>query len=166
MDGVIRGAFLAVITSSLLMTAASAQEAEALPDAPSSITSGTFIAETTTKLPVANPTESNPIDRKFIGLAIISTGSTFADSFTTLFATQNWLAGKKNVCNVEVQSAYLYGTHPTAGRVYSVASAKSAVSIVTAYYLRKHRSRFWSAPLVVNSIISLQGVTQNLIACN
>jgi hypothetical protein len=110
--------------------------------------------------------EVNPIDKKFIGLAIISTGSTFADSYTTLFARQNWLAGKKGVCNVEVQSAYLYGTHPTVGRSYAVASVKSVSSALAAYYLRRHHNRFWSLPLVANSIISLQGVSQNMVACN
>jgi hypothetical protein len=97
---------------------------------------------------------------------LISTGSTFADSYTTLFARENWLAGKKGVCNVEVQSAYLYGTHPTVGRTYAVASAKSATSVLAAYYLRKHHSKFWSLPLVANSIISLQGVGQNMATCN
>ena len=106
------------------------------------------------------------MDAKFISLAVISTGSTFADSYTTLFARQNWLAHKQGVCNVEVQSPYLYGTHPTVGRAYAVASAKSAGSVLAAYYLRKHHNRFWSAPLVVNSIMSLEGVTQNMIACN
>jgi len=43
---------------------------------------------------------------------------------------------------------------------------KSASSLFAAYYLRKHHSKFWSAPLLVNSVISLQGVTQNMIACN
>jgi hypothetical protein len=110
--------------------------------------------------------EKKPLDATFLGLALISTGSTFADSYTTLFARQNWLAGKKGVCNVEVQSAYLYGTHPTVGRAYAVASAKGAGSILAAYYLRKHHNKFWSAPLVANSILSLQGVTQNMMACN
>jgi hypothetical protein len=32
--------------------------------------------------------------------------------------------------------------------------------------LRKHHSRLWSLPLVANSIISLQGVGQNMAACN
>ena len=67
---------------------------------------------------------------------------------------------------MEVESAYLYGTHPTVGRAYAVASAKSAGSIFAAYYLRKHHSRFWSLPLFANSAMSLQGVTQNMIACN
>ena len=110
--------------------------------------------------------EGRPIDKKFIGFAFISTTSTFADSYTTLFARQNWLAGKKGVCNAEVDSAYLYGTHPTVGRAYAVASAKSAGSILAAYYLRRHHSRFWSLPLVTNSMVSLGGVTQNMIMCN
>ena len=67
---------------------------------------------------------------------------------------------------MEVQSAYLYGTHPTTGRVYAVASVKSAVSIFSAYYLRKHHSKFWSLPLIANSAISMEGVTQNMRACN
>jgi len=67
---------------------------------------------------------------------------------------------------MEVQSAYLYGTHPTVARAYAVASAKSAGSIFAAYYMRKHHSRFWSFPLVANSLVSLQGVTQNMIECN
>ncbi|MGA9509711.1 MAG: hypothetical protein WBV55_13935 [Candidatus Sulfotelmatobacter sp.] len=110
--------------------------------------------------------EAHTFDKKFISLALISSGSTFADSYTTLFARENWLAHKQGVCNIEVQSAYLYGTHPTVGRAYAVASAKSAGSIFAAYYLRKHHSRFWSVPLVANSMISLEGVTQNMIACN
>jgi len=115
---------------------------------------------------VAPRPEVKPVDLKFVSLSLISTGSTFADSYTTLFARQNWLAGKKGVCNMEVQSAYLYGTHPTVGRAYAVASLKSAGSVAAAYYLRKHHNRFWSLPLVTNSIISLQGVTQNMSACN
>ena len=83
-----------------------------------------------------------------------------------MFARQNWLGGKKGVCNMEVQSAYLYGTHPTAGRAYSVAAAKSAGAIVAAYYLRKRHSRLWSLPLIANSVTSLQGVTQNMLSCN
>ena len=116
--------------------------------------------------PAPKPVESRPINANFISLALISSGSTFADSYTTLFARENWLAGKKGVCNVEVQSAYLYGTHPTVGRAYAVASIKSATSVLAAYYLRKHHSKFWSLPLVANSIVSLEGVTQNMVACN
>jgi hypothetical protein len=138
-----------------------------LPDAPSTeMTADMFIVETSLPAPARKVFEKKPIDATFVSLAIISSGSTFADSYTTLFARQNWLAGKKGVCNVEVQSAYLYGTHPTVGRTYAVASAKSVASVFAAYYLRKHHSRFWSAPLVANSILSLQGVTQNMIACN
>ncbi len=110
--------------------------------------------------------EKPVMDKKFIALAIVAGGSTFADSYTTMFATQNWLAGKTNVCNVEVQSAYLYGTHPTAGRAYAVASVKTAGSLIAAYYLRKHHSKFWSLPLIGTAATSLQGVTQNMRACN
>ena len=110
--------------------------------------------------------DRSPIDKRFVGFAFISTSSTFADSYTTLFARQNWLAGKKGVCNAEVDSAYLYGTHPTVGRTYAVASAKSAAAILAAYYLRKRHSKFWSLPLVTNSMMSLGGVTQNMIMCN
>jgi hypothetical protein len=56
--------------------------------------------------------ELSPIDESFVGVPFISTSSTFADSYTTPFARQNWLTGKQGVCNVEVQSAYLYGKHP------------------------------------------------------
>jgi hypothetical protein len=115
---------------------------------------------------VAPRSEIKLIDKRFTSLAIVSVGSTFADSYTTLFARQNWLAGKKGVCNVEVESAYLYGTHPTVGRAYAVASVKSVSSVLAAYYWRKHHVRFWSLPLVANSIISLQGVGQNMAACN
>jgi hypothetical protein len=110
--------------------------------------------------------ETNPIDKRFVSLAFISTSSTFADSYTTLFARQNWMAGKKGVCNAEVESAYLYGTHPTVGRAYAVAAAKSAGAILAAYYLRRHHSKLWSLPLVTNSVVSLGGVTQNMIMCN
>jgi hypothetical protein len=138
-----------------------------LPDAPSAaMTAEAFIVAPPVAAPVAKVAESKTIDLKFTTLAIISTGSTFADSYTTLFARQNFLAGKQGVCNVEVESAYLYGAHPTVGRAYAVASAKSAASVIAAYYLRKHHNRFWSIPLVANSVVSLQGVTQNMRACN
>jgi hypothetical protein len=148
--------------------------AKELPNAPSATAASAdpdpaFYVESTSKAPTpAAPklVESRTVDAKFLSLAIISTGSTFADSYTTLFARENWLAGKKGVCNMEVESAYLYGTHPTVGRAYAVASVKSATSLAAAYMLRKHHSKLWTLPLVGNSVISLQGVTQNMINCN
>lgn len=140
-----------------------------LPEAPSSvIRSDAPMIEATASAPriVAYNPGIKTIDKTFVGVAVVSTGSAFADSYTTLFARENWLAHKQGVCNVEAESPYLYGTHPTVGRAYGVASAKSAGSIFAAYYLRKHHSRFWSLPLLANSAVSLQGVTQNMIACN
>jgi hypothetical protein len=139
-----------------------------LPNAPSSVirTDAAMIEATAQAPKIAAAAEGRIIDKTFASLAILSTGSTFADSYTTLFARQNWLAGKTGVCNVEVQSAYLYGTHPTVGRAYAVASVKSVGSLAAAYYLRKHHNRFWSLPLVGNTIMSLQGVGQNMAACN
>ncbi len=105
-------------------------------------------------------------DAKFVTLAAVSTASTFADSYTTLWATQNWKAGKTTVCNMEQQSPYLYGTHPTPGRAYAVAAGKSATAILASYIMRKHHSRLWMLPLTVNASLSLQGVGQNMAACN
>lgn len=160
-----RSTLLAVLM--LLGMAGMAAAKDPLPEAPSAVAAAdAFIVE-----PAPLPTspklaESKTVDLKFTSLAMISTGSAFADSYTTLFARENWLAGKKNVCNMEVESAYLYGTHPTVARAYAVASAKSAVSVFAAYYLRKHHSKFWSLPLLTNTAIGLQGVTQNMMACN
>jgi hypothetical protein len=140
-----------------------------LPNAPSAMvqTSAFTSSSFTSQEPgVPQNEKRNLIDKRFLSLALVSTGSTFADSYTTLFARQNWLARKPGVCNVEVQSAYLYGTHPTVARSYAVASGKSAGALFAAYYLRKHHNRFWSFPLVANSVVSLEGVTQNMIACN
>jgi len=146
----------------------SAAAVKELPDAPSAVVEAEpFIVEVPVTAPAPRAFEQKPVvDATFVSLAVISTGSTFADSYTTLFARENWLAGKKGVCNMEVQSAYLYGTHPTVGRAYAVASMKSATSVFAAYFLRKHHNKFWSLPLVANSIIGLQGVTQNMMACN
>jgi len=156
----------AILTALAVIALASPLRAVDPPDAPSSVIR-------TNAPPIAAPVavsapkiEAGPIDRAFVTLALISTSSTFADSYTTLFARQNWLAGKKGVCNAEVESAYLYGTHPTVGRAYAVASAKSAGAILSAYYLRRHRSKLWSLPLVASSVVSLGGVTQNMIRCN
>jgi len=150
----------------LIMSGVSA--AKELPEAPSAVLEAeAFVVEA--PLPTPGPRafeKKTTLDATFVSLALISTSSTFADSYTTLFARQNWLAGKKGVCNMEVQSAYLYGTHPTVGRTYAVASAKSAASVFAAYYLRKHHNKFWSLPLVANSVVGLQGVTQNMMACN
>ena len=165
------------VTTSILSTVfavlalATISMAAELPNAPSSSprTDASMI-EVTASAPgpgiVAANREVTTVDKKFVSLAIISTGSTFADSYTTLFARQNWLAGKTGVCNVEVQSPYLYGTHPTVARAYAVASVKSISSLAAAYYLRKHHNRFWSLPLIGNAIIGLQGVSQNMVACN
>jgi hypothetical protein len=140
-----------------------------LPDAPSAIVAATPFLAVAAPVSAQKPVvirEIKVVDNTFIALAVISTGSTLADSYTTLFARQNWLAGKTNVCNAEVQSAYLYGTHPTVARAYAVASVKSVGSIAASYYLRKHHSKLWSLPLVANTLVGLQGTTQNLIACN
>ncbi len=140
------------------------------PDAPSEVIMSAEFIEASSPKPISTPmqktVQTKSGDSKFLALAVISTGSTFSDSYTTLFARENWLAGKKGVCNMEVESAYLYGTHPTVARAYAVASAKSAGSILAAYYLHKHHSKFWSLPLVANSVVSLQGVTQNMVNCN
>lgn len=106
------------------------------------------------------------VDKKFAALAVLSTASSFADSYTTTWARQNWLAGKTDVCNIERESAYLYGTHPTAPRAYAVAAGKSIGSAVLSLYLRKRNHKFWSVPLVVNSLFGLQGMSQNLVMCN
>lgn len=162
--------FMSAMLGSAVLTISTPCAAKELPAAPSAVmTASAFVAETRAPAPaqaqIKSP-EANPVDAKFVSLTLISAGSTFADSYTTLFARQNWLAGKKGVCNVEVQSAYLYGAHPTAGRAYAVASAKTIGSVAAAYYLRRHHSRFWSMPLLANSVISLEGVTQNMRACN
>ena len=160
---------LRVLFAALALTAMAA--AKELPNAPSTVAAvdgfieDAYVSTSVARLPSKN-VETRTVNSTFVALALISTGSTFADSYTTLFARQNWLAGKKGVCNMEVQSAYLYGTHPTVGRAYAVASAKSAASIFAAYYLRKHHNKFWSLPLIANTAISLQGVTQNMVACN
>lgn len=160
---------LCAITVLLLMGTAMAKE---LPEAPSPATSTTTAFEFAgSEFTAPNPSSTAVVDNKpfsktFISLSLISTSSTFADSYTTLFARQNWLAGKRGVCNIETQSPYLYGTHPTVGRAYAVASAKSVGSMIAAFYLRKHHSKFWAAPLIANSAISLEGVTQNMMACN
>ena len=140
-----------------------------LPDAPSKTLaeseSPTFAAPAFVSNP-AKPVETRIIEKKFIALAIISAGSTFADSYTTLFARQNWLAGKQHACNMEAESAYLYGRHPTVARAYIVASGKSLGSAAAAYYLRKRHLKWWSLPLIANAVLSLQGVSQNMITCN
>jgi hypothetical protein len=162
----LRAALFAALAVIALAPFAAAAE---LPEAPSSVAhEAEPMIEVSTPAPTSFPrmAEVKPIDTKFVALAIVSTGSTFADSYTTLFARQNWLAGKTGVCNAEVSSAYLYGTHPTVARTYAVASVKSAGSIFAAYYLRKHHNKFWSMPLIVNSVASLGGVAQNMRICN
>jgi hypothetical protein len=155
-----------------ILTTAQFSFAKELPNAPSAVESSSAMMEPVTAVSPATsftaprPAETRVFDKKFISLSIVSTGSTFADSYTTLFARDNWLAHRQGVCNMEVESAYLYGTHPTVGRAYAVASVKSAGSIAAAYFLRKHHSKLWGLPLAANSVISLQGVTQNMINCN
>jgi hypothetical protein len=157
-----------VILAVLAMGTVSA--AKELPNAPSAVTPVSSSLEAAPAPAVATFTpvhvERPVVDKKFIALALVSTGATFGDSYTTLFARDNWLAHRQGVCNEEVESAYLYGTHPTVGRAYAVATVKSGTSLLAAYYLRKHHSKLWSLPLVANSIIGMQGVTQNMVNCN
>src|SRR5271170_6801402 len=127
--------------------------AKELPEAPSSvIRSNDFTIETSSSVETSNSIaftqapETKVVDAKFVSLALISTGSAFGDSYTTLFARQNWLAGKKGVCNIEVESAYLYGTHPTVARTYAVATVKSLTAVAASYYLRKRHRKWWSVP--------------------
>ena len=161
---VLRPAMALLMVVQICVSISAAKE---LPDAPGGIVAvKTPVVPATELISAPGPVEARTVHAKFFSLALISTGSAFADSYTTLFARQNWLAGKKGVCNLEVESAYLYGTHPTVARSYLVASAKSAGAIAAAYYLRKRHSRLWSFALLTNAAISLQGVTQNMIACN
>src|SRR3981081_908741 len=103
-----------------------------LPDAPSKATASSshFVIRAAIPVVPQRTTERIVIDKKFLSWVGISTGSTFADSYSTLFARQNWLAGKTGVCNAEGQSRYLYGTHPTVARAYAVASVKSGTAAV------------------------------------
>jgi hypothetical protein len=142
-----------------------------LPDAPSSTLVSAAVTTTRAAAPgfvpaSVQPLETRIIDKRFIALAIISAGSTFADSYTTLFARQNWLARKQHVCNMEAESPYLYGRHPTVARAYAVASGKSLGAAAASYYLRKRHLKWWSVPLLANAALSLQGVTQNMMTCN
>jgi hypothetical protein len=156
----------------IILTSVAPLAAGDLPDAPSNVMSATPAPAIAISPPITQSkghqerVEKRIIDKTFVTLAVISTGSAFSDSYTTLFARENWLAGKQNVCNVEAQSPYLYGTHPTVARTYAVASVKSAGSIAASYFLRKHHSKLWSLPLIANSVFSLQGTTQNMIVCN
>jgi hypothetical protein len=106
------------------------------------------------------------LDKKFLALSFLSTATTFSDSYTTTWARENWLAGKTGVCNIERESTYLYGIHPTPGRAYAVAAGKSVGSVFAAYYLRKHHSRLWSIPMVANALFGMQGTAQNMVMCN
>src|SRR4029077_1087077 len=118
-----------------------------------------------------NSTESptRVVDKKFLLLTALSAGGTFADSYTTTWAIQNWKntpPGQSRACNVESESPWLYGTHPTVGRAYAVAASKSIGATVAAYYLKKHHSRLWSLPMAINAGLSIQGMSHNLATCN
>jgi hypothetical protein len=158
-----------ILAVAVLASIASAKEPPTAPE-PASSSSSSMAVEAVPAAPVTNFTvprfETRVVDKKFLSLTVVSTGVTFADSYTTLFARENWLAHKQGVCNAEVESAYLYGTHPTVARTYAVASVKSAGAVFGAYYLRKHHSKLWSVPLIANSIIGTQGVAQNMVNCN
>jgi len=168
-----KGRHLKLVThlTVLLMAGAVFASAENLPDTPSAARDVEnplmAVAVVSPVKPVTEaPKPARIFDKKFLALAAVSTASTFADSYTTLFATQNWRAGKTNVCNMETESAFLYGTHPTPGRAYTVAAVKSAGTIALSYYLRKHHRKFWSIPLFANTALSLQGVSRNMVLCN
>jgi hypothetical protein len=118
-----------------------------------------------------NSTEGSTsiVDKKFLLLTALSAGGTFADSYTTTWAIQNWKntpPGQSRSCNVESESPWLYGAHPTVGRAYAVAAGKTIGATVAAYYLKKHHSRLWSLPMAINAGLSIQGMSHNLATCN
>ena len=154
----------------ILVTLVSTAVAGNLPDAPSSVMLGSNNM-IVTGVPHIKPAplgseKRKVVDKKFLTLAAFSTASTFADSFTTLWATDNWKHGKTGVCNIERQTPWLYGRHPSAGRAFGVAAIKSAGTIVSSYYMKKRHRKFWSVPLVINTGFSMQGMIQNIAACN
>jgi hypothetical protein len=118
-----------------------------------------------------NSTEGSTkiVDKKFMVLTALSAGGTFADSYTTTWAIQNWKntpPGQSRSCNVESESPWLYGAHPTVGRAYAVAAGKTIGATVAAYYLKKLHSRLWSLPMAINAGLSIQGMSHNLATCN
>ncbi|MBS1850408.1 MAG: hypothetical protein JST79_05820 [Acidobacteria bacterium] len=148
--------------------------AENLPDSPGSMmeSSSSSVRSMAVTAAVVRPTpaitEKKVADKKFLSLTALSTAATFADSYTTTWAIQNWQntpAGESRPCNAETQSPWLYGTHPTYARVYTVAAGKSVGSALLSYYLKKRHSRFWQLPLTVNTAFSLQGMAHNVASC-
>jgi len=83
-----------ILLTVLALSAISA--AEELPEAPSRIASSSSHLVVRAVIAVVAPKamEAKVIDKKFLSLAAISTGSTFADSYTTLFARQKLACGQ------------------------------------------------------------------------
>jgi hypothetical protein len=162
------------IVATVLMFATVSFAAENLPDSPGSMmeSSSSSIRSMAVTAALVRPTptieEKKVVDKKFLSLTALSTAATFADSYTTTWAIQNWQntpVGESRPCNAETQSPWLYGTHPTYARVYTVAAGKSVGSALLSYYLKKHHSRFWQLPLTINTAFSLQGMTHNVASC-
>lgn len=78
----------------VLVLAGVAVAKDPLPNAPSAVMAESEYIESSVSTSVAAPAsklaETKIVNTTFVSLALISTGSTFADSYTTLFARENW----------------------------------------------------------------------------
>src|ERR1700722_7645505 len=82
-----------ILAIGALAALATVSHAAELPAAPSSVIR-LYAAVTAGPVSVSAPRIAEPrtIDKKFLDMAFISSPRTFADSYTTLFARENWFA--------------------------------------------------------------------------
>lgn len=105
--------------------------------------------------------------KAFWALASAGATVTILDSYTTARIHQRWIdtpSTEWRPCVVEAASPWLYGKHPGPLRSYAVGAGKIALFEGTAYWLKRRRSRFWSAPLVY-ALLSAPSVVHNFEEC-
>ncbi len=105
-------------------------------------------------------TGSRTLDRKFILLHSLSTGTLFADLETTVHA----LAGQAKATELNG----LFGAHPTRARLYGIALPLDAVSFYLSYRSKKAEPRrnVWKVPPALSIAVHTAAAINNLIVAH
>lgn len=108
------------------------------------------------------------VDKPFLFSASVMTFTTLGDSYTTTWIRERWLETPANVyrpCVREAGEPWLYGTEPTKARSYEVGAGKIVIAAALSAVLKKKKSRFWSAPMLLIAADSGHGFVHNLSEC-
>ena len=102
-------------------------------------------------------------DKLFVSTMLFSAAAHGIDGFTTA----DMIGPNSRTCPEEIWTPWMYGKHPSPGRVAGVVAVEFGMSTGASYLLRKARAPrwLWMAPMVGQSAIHMRGAIHNLRYC-